>query len=45
MKKNLIAGILIAAAVALIIVGVLDGGARDVFSKAAHICFECIGIG
>ena len=45
MNKKLVAGVLIAAAVALIIVGVLDGGAKDVFSKAAHICFECIGIG
>lgn len=45
MNKKLVAGVLIAAAIALIIVGVLDGGAKDVFSKAAHICFECIGIG
>ena len=45
MKKNLIAGALIAAAIALIVVGVLDGGAKDVFNKAANICFECIGIG
>ena len=45
MKKKLIAGALIVVAIALIFVGVLDGGAKDVFSKAAHICFECIGIG
>jgi len=45
MNKKIIAGILIAAAAALIVVGVMNGGAKDVFSKAAHICFECIGIG
>ena len=25
--------------------GTLNGGARDVFAKAAAICSECIGLG
>ena len=32
-------------AVALIIWGVFNGGARDVFIKAINICTECIGLG
>lgn len=32
-------------AVAFIIVGVLNGGARDVLVKAINICQECIGLG
>ena len=45
MRKKIMAGVLIAAAIALIVTGVLDGGARDVLNKAARICYECIGIG
>ena len=34
-----------ATAVVLIIVGVLNGGMRDVLIKAINICTECIGLG
>ena len=37
--------ILIAAAVALILIGVFNGSARDVLYKAITICTECIGLG
>lgn len=33
------------AAAALIILGVLNGGMRDVLVKAINICTECIGLG
>ena len=36
---------LIGAAAALIILGVINGGLRDVFVKAINICTECIGLG
>ncbi|MCR5213287.1 MAG: hypothetical protein K6E10_02655 [Eubacterium sp.] len=29
----------------LLIVGLVDGGFRDVMAKAIRICYECIGIG
>ena len=29
----------------LIVLGVLNGGARDVLAKAVKICSECIGLG
>ena len=37
--------ILLAAAAALIALGVLNGGMRDVLVKAVNICTECIGLG
>ena len=36
---------LLALALALIVLGVLNGGLRDAFIKAANICTECIGLG
>lgn len=33
------------AAVILIVLGVLNGGMRDVLVKAVNICTECIGLG
>ncbi|MCR4818775.1 MAG: hypothetical protein K5841_07460 [Fretibacterium sp.] len=36
---------LIMAAIVLIVAGVLNGSARDVFYKAVKICTECIGLG
>ena len=43
-KKALWAALL-AAAVLLIVLGVVNGGARDVLAKAVKICSECIGLG
>ncbi len=37
--------VLLAAAVALILWGVFNGGATDVLIKAINICTECIGLG
>ena len=35
----------VAAAVLLILAGILNGSAGDVLIKAIHICTECIGLG
>lgn len=37
--------IVLVAAITFIVVGIVNGGASDVFIKATKICFECIGIG
>jgi hypothetical protein len=42
---NIIRIILFITAVTLIIVGLENGGFRDVMNKAIRICFVCIGIG
>ncbi|MBR3247215.1 MAG: thioredoxin [Clostridiales bacterium] len=44
-RKRVIRILLCAAAVIFIVVGVLNGGARDVLAKAVKICSECIGLG
>jgi len=36
---------IIAAALILIVIGTVNGGARDVLYKAINICTECIGLG
>ena len=36
---------LLAAAAVLIVLGVLNGGLRDVLVKAVNLCTECIGLG
>ena len=33
------------AAVVFIVLGVMNGSAKAVFTKAANICTECIGLG
>lgn len=37
--------LLFTLAAVLTVLGVLNGGARDVLIKAIHICTECIGLG
>ena len=37
--------ILLAAAVVLIVLGVVNGDPRSVMAKAVRICMECIGLG
>ncbi len=37
--------VLLGAATALVVLGVANGGARDVLVKAVNICTECIGLG
>ena len=44
-RKPLIQTILVAAAAAFILLGILNGSARDVLVKAINICTECIGLG
>lgn len=47
-KKWIVLGVRIAllvAGLALVIVGIFDGGANDVLIKAINICTECIGLG
>ena len=36
---------LVCAAILLIVLGVVNGGAKDVLTKAVKICSECIGLG
>ena len=38
-------GIVFAVALVFIILGILNGGVQDVWSKAINICTECIGLG
>lgn len=37
--------VMIAAAVALVILGVCNGGTADILTKAVNICTECVGLG
>ena len=37
--------LLVAAALLLIVVGILSGGTADVLTKAINICTECVGLG
>ncbi len=45
MRKRIITVSLIAAGVILIVVGIALKQPDSVFSKAAKICMECVGIG
>jgi hypothetical protein len=44
-RKQALWAALLAAALLLIVLGVVNGGARDVLAKAVKICSECIGLG
>ncbi len=44
-RKGAVQAVLVVAAVALIVAGVLNGSARDVLYKAITICTECVGLG
>lgn len=44
-RMTLLRSGLIAAAVILIIMGIMNGGVADVLGKAIRICTECIGLG
>jgi hypothetical protein len=41
----IVRGVLLAAGIALIVVGIVNGGMADVFEKARNICTQCIGLG
>lgn len=43
--KTIVLWALIAAGVALIVYGAMQGGTADVLTKAKNICTECIGLG
>ncbi len=44
-KAKTLRTVLLIAAVCLLLAGVLNGSARDVFGKAVKICTECVGLG
>ena len=44
-RRILLRRILMAAAVVFIILGVMNGGMKDVLVKAIKICTECVGLG
>ena len=44
-EPKLLRGLILAAAVAILIFGFLSGGAADVLTKAINICTECVGLG
>ncbi len=43
--RNVIACIILLAAVALIVLGIIGGEFSEVANKARMICYECIGLG
>lgn len=44
-KINRIRGCILAAAVILLVLGIVQNGHTDIKNKAIRICYECIGIG
>ena len=45
MKKNLPAWLTLAAALALIVLGIVQKQPAQVLAKALRVCMECVGIG
>lgn len=45
MKKNLPAWLTMAAALALIVLGIVQKQPAQVLAKAIRVCMECVGIG
>lgn len=45
MKKNLPAWLALAAALALIVLGIMQKQPAQVLAKAIRVCMECVGIG
>lgn len=43
--RNIVRIFLILFFIACIVIGIIDGEARVVLTKAINICLECIGIG
>ena len=44
-KVKILQMALLIAALVLIVAGIFNGSARDVFAKAVKICTECVGLG
>lgn len=44
-RLRILRTLLLGLALFLLILGVLSGGLREVFGKAANLCTECIGLG
>ncbi len=44
-RTGLLRAGLLVLALGLIVLGILNGGLRDVLVKAANLCTECIGLG
>ncbi len=44
-KVKILQMALLIAAIVLIVAGIFNGSARDVFAKAVKICTECVGLG
>ena len=42
---RILRGVILTLAAAFILLGVMNGGARDILYKAIAICTECIGLG
>ena len=45
MKKNLPAWLTMAAALALLVLGIVQKQPAQVLAKAIRVCMECVGIG
>ncbi|MDD6967489.1 MAG: CD1871A family CXXC motif-containing protein [Candidatus Faecousia sp.] len=45
MKKNFPAWLTLAAALALIVLGIVQKQPAQVLAKAIRVCMECVGIG